>query len=101
MHRRACELRLQERKIDFFWEKRSMNTFGGCGGVSCSVFMLDLQDVHLGSASGPEQDAQGGIVETGQTGNNGQPVQEAEVPAHYQDHLVRKRRELKLYSGTA
>lgn len=68
-----------------------MNTFGGCGGVSCSVFMLDLQDVLLGSASGPKQDAQGGIIETGQAGNNGQPVEEAEVPTHDQDHLGRKR----------
>lgn len=69
-----------------------MNTFGGFGGVSCCSLMLDLKNFLRGSTSGPKQKAQRCIIKTGQAGNNGQPVQETEIPAHYQNHLSRKRK---------
>lgn len=71
-----------------------MNTFGGFGGVSCCSLMLDLKNFLPGSASGPKQKAQRCIIETGQAGNNGQPVKETEIPAHYQNHLSRKRKDV-------
>lgn len=76
----------------------SMNTFGGFGGLYCSILMLEVKNFLPGSPSGPKQEAQRGVVETGQAGNNGQPVQETEVPTHYQNHLLMKRkRGLKIF----
>lgn len=68
-----------------------MNTCGGFGGVSCCSLMLDLKNFLPGSASGRKQKAQRCIIETGQAGNNGQPVKKTEIPARYQNHLSRKR----------
>lgn len=73
-------------------EIEGRNTFGGFGGLSCCSLMLDLKNFLPGSPSGPKQKAQWRIIKTGQAGNNGQPVKETEVPAHYQSHLLRKRK---------
>lgn len=69
-----------------------MRTFAGFGGLSGSILMLDVKNCLPGSPSGPKQEAQWRIVETGQAGNNGQPVKETEIPTHYQNHLWMKRR---------
>lgn len=75
-----------------------MNTFGGFGGLSCSILMLQVKNFLPGSPSGPKQEAQRRVIETGQAGNNGQPVKETEVPTHYQNHLFMKRKgEVYLY----
>lgn len=70
-----------------------MNTFGGSGVLSCSILMLEVKNFFPGSPSGPKQEAQRRIVETGQARNNGEPVQETEVPTHYQNHLLMSRKE--------
>lgn len=69
-----------------------MKTFGGFGGLSCSILSLEVKNLLPGSPSGSKQEAQRGVVETGQAGNNGQPVQETEVPTHDQNHLLMNRR---------
>lgn len=75
-----------------------MNTFGGFGGLSCSILMLEVKNFLPGSPSGPKQEAQRCVIETGQAGNNGQPVKETEVPTHYQNYLMMIRKgEVYLY----
>lgn len=65
----------------------NLRTFGGFGGASSCFLVLDLQYRPLGSASGAKQEAQRCVIKTGQTGNNGQPVEETEVSTHNQNHL--------------
>lgn len=67
------------------------NTFGGFWGASSCVLILYLQYCLLSSPTRTKQKAEGCIVKKGQTGNNCQPVEETEVPTHYQNHLQHKR----------
>lgn len=79
-----------------------MNTFGGFGGLSCSILTLEVQNFPPGSPSGPKQEAQRRVVKTGQAGNNGQPVKETEVPTPYENHLLVKRKgEVYLYKHSS
>lgn len=70
-----------------FFLSRSLNTFGGAGGASSCIFTLYLQHCLLGSPARAEQEAEGCVVKARKAGNNGEPVEETEVPAHYQNHL--------------
>lgn len=67
-----------------------MHTFGRCWGASSYILTLYLQHCFLGSSPRAKQEAQRCIVKAGQTGNDGEPVQKAKVPAHYQNHLQPK-----------
>ena len=69
----------------------NLDTFVGFGGASSCILILYLQHSLLGSTSRAKQEAQRCIIKTGQTGNNGQPVEKTEVPAYYQDYLQQKR----------
>lgn len=71
----------------------NLNTFVGFGGASSCIITLYLQHSLPGSTSRVKQEAQRCIVKTGQTGNNGQPVEETEVPTHYQNHLQQRRQD--------
>lgn len=53
-----------------------------------SFLLLHPQDLVLEGA-GPrgKQEAQSGIIEAGEAGHDGQPVQEAQIPADDEDHL--------------
>lgn len=53
-----------------------------------SFLLLHPQDLVL-EAAGPrgKQEAQSGIIEAGEAGHDGQPVQEAQIPADDEDHL--------------
>lgn len=64
-----------------------VGTPGGFGGPSCCLLSLEVQYGLLGPSARREQESQRGIVKTGQTGNYGQPIEEAQVPTHYQSHL--------------
>lgn len=68
-----------------------MHTFGRCWGASSYILTLYLQHCLLGSSPRAKQEAQRCIVKAGQTGNDGEPVQKAKVPAHYQNHLQPKK----------
>lgn len=67
-----------------------MHTFGRCWGASSYILTLYLQHCFLGSSPRAKQEAQRCIVKAGQTRNDGEPVQKAKVPAHYQNHLQPK-----------
>lgn len=50
--------------------------------------LLHLQDLVLEAARPRgKQEAHGGIIEAGEAGHHGQPVQEAQVPTDYEDCL--------------
>lgn len=77
---------------DIVWI-RSLTTFAEFRGVSSCILMLYLEHCLLGSPSRVKQEAQWCVVKTGQTGNDGQPVKETEVPTDYQNHLLQKRQQ--------
>lgn len=52
------------------------------------LLLLNLQDLVLEAARPRGKEAaQGGVIEAGEAGHDGQPVQEAQVPADDEDHL--------------
>lgn len=67
-----------------------LTTFAGFRGTSSSILTLYLKHRLFGTPSRVKQEAQRGVIETGQTGDNGQPVKEAEVSTDDQNHLRQK-----------
>lgn len=58
------------------------------GSSPLGLLLLNLQDLVLEAARPRgKQATQGGIIKAGEAGHDGQPVQEAQVPADDEDHL--------------